>query len=150
MRRIIGASGFGSSHRVTRYVRTLLRDAPHNVQFAGYRPGSALAEEFRRAHIFSCPSVWEEPFGLVNVEAMASGLASVSTRSGGIPEIFAEGGGILVNPNSGEELAAALERLITDDALRLKIGRDAYQNFKRNFTWRSVHKRYGELLASLP
>lgn len=86
----------------------------------------------------------------MNVEAMASGLASVSTRSGGIPEIFAGGGGILVPPNSAEELAAALEKLIVDDALRVQLGREAYQNFKMNFTWRTVHKKYGELLASLP
>ncbi len=79
---------------------------------SGYRAASQLAEEFRRADIFCSPSVWEEPFGLVNVEAMASGLPVVSTRGGGVPEIFACGGGVLVERGSATELAAALEELI--------------------------------------
>ena len=147
--RIFGASGFGSRHSTTTYVRRLLRSAPANVEFRGYQPGSALAEEFRRAQIFCCPSIWDEPFGLVNVEAMASGVASVSTRSGGIPEIFAEGGALLVARESAEELACALQKLICDVPFRERLAAEAYDSFQKNFTWRAAHVKYREVLAGL-
>jgi len=147
--RVLGATGFGSANPSTAYSRSLRKDAPPNVEFGGYRTASALAEEFRRADIFCSPSVWEEPFGLVNVEAMASGLPVVSTRGGGVPEIFAAGGGVLVERGSATELAAALEALIRNGARRRELGMEGYASFQRNFTWRTVHRRYREVLAGL-
>ncbi len=147
--RLLGATGFGSASPATAYSRSIMRDAPENIEFGGYRPASGLAEEFRRADIFCSPSVWEEPFGLVNVEAMASGLPVVSTRGGGVPEIFADGGGVLVERGSATELASALEKLIVDCSLRRELAMEGYRSFHRNFTWKTVHRRYREVLASL-
>ena len=147
--RLLGATGFGSTNAPTKYSRSLMRNAPANIEFGGYRAASQLAEEFRRADIFCSPSVWEEPFGLVNVEAMASGLPVVSTRGGGVPEVFAGGGGVLVERGSATELAAALEELIVDRDLRRELGMEGYRSFQRNFTWKTVHGHYREVLASL-
>ncbi len=55
--RLLGATGFGSSNGVTAYSRSIVRNAPPNIEFGGYRPASALADEFRRADIFCSPSV---------------------------------------------------------------------------------------------
>jgi len=147
--RLLGATGFGSRNPATSYSRGIMRDAPPNIQFAGYCAAAALAEEFRRAEIFCSPSVWEEPFGMVNVEAMASGLPVVSTRGGGVPEIFAAGGGLLVERGSAVELASALERVIRDADLRQRLAAESYRSFRQNFTWRAVHGRYREVLAGL-
>jgi spore coat protein SA len=147
--RLLGATGFGSTNSATTYSRSIMRDAAPNVEFGGYRPASALAEEFRRADIFCSPSVWEEPFGLVNVEAMASGLPVVSTYGGGVPEVFSSGGGVLVGRGSATELAAALEVLIRNAGRRCELGMEGYRSFQRNFTWKIVHRRYREVLASL-
>ncbi len=147
--RLLGATGFGSTNTATAYSRSIMRDAPPNVEFGGYRPASALAEEFRRADIFCSPSVWEEPFGLVNVEAMASGLPVVSTHGGGVPEVFSSGGGVLVERGSATELAAALEVLIRNVGRRRELAMEGYRSFQRNFTWKIVHRRYREVLASL-
>ncbi len=149
MGRLLGATGFGSTNRATAYSRSLLRDAPANVQFGGYRAAGALAEEFRQAEIFCSPSIWEEPFGLVNVEAMASGLPVVSTRGGGVPEIFAEGGAVLVARDSATELAAALEQMVRDVSFRHRLAEEGYRSFQKDFTWRAVHGRYREVLATL-
>ena len=89
----------------TDYVRRLKANSPATVRFLAYRSGKALGDLFREADMFCSPSVWEEPFGLVNVEALASGLPVVSTRGGGTREIFAGGGGILVERGSAAELA---------------------------------------------
>jgi spore coat protein SA len=145
--RLLGATGFGSNNPATSYSRSIMRNAPGNVEFAGYRAASALGVEFRKADIFCSPSVWEEPFGLVNVEAMASGLPTVSTLGGGVPEIFAEGGALLVARDSPTELASALERVIRDPDFRCRLASEAYAAFQRRFTWRSVHSRYRQLLA---
>ena len=146
---VLGATGFGSASKPTSYSRSLLRDAPRNVEFGGYRAAAELAEEFRRADIFCSPSVWDEPFGLVNVEAMASRLPVISTRGGGVPEIFAEGGGVLVERDSPAELAAAIEGLISNEPRRHELAAEGYASFHRNFTWHSVHRRYCEVLSEL-
>ena len=147
--RLLGATGFGSTNSGTAYSRSIRRNAPPNIEFGGYRPASALADEFRKADIFCSPSVWEEPFGLVNVEAMASGLPVVSTRGGGVPEIFARGGGVLVERGSATELASALEGLIRNRARRRELAMEGHASFQRNFTWKTAHRRYREVLAGL-
>jgi spore coat protein SA len=147
--RLLGATGFGSSNPATDYSRSIRKNAPRNIEFGGYRPAAALADELRRADIFCSPSVWEEPFGLVNVEAMASGLPVVSTRGGGVPEVFAEGGGVLVKRGSATELAAALEGLIRSRERRRKLATEGQSSFQRNFTWRTIHHRYREVLEGL-
>ena len=64
-----------------------------------------------------------EPFGLSVLEAQASGVAVVGTRAGGIPDFVSDGdNGLLVPSGDATALAAALTRLVTDDALRHGIG----------------------------
>jgi spore coat protein SA len=146
--RIIGSVGFGSS-ATSDYVERLKQDAPENVEFADYISGSRLGDEYRRADIFCCPSVWNEPFGLVNVEAMASGLPAIATRVGGIPEIFRDGGGILIQGDSTAELVAAIEKLTADPALRSELAAQGYAAFSRNYRWSEIRKNYLQLLQSL-
>jgi spore coat protein SA len=93
--KIIGSVNFNDDRR-TEYVNQLHLNCPANVDFFPYTAGKSLAEEFRRASIFCCPSTWDEPFGMVNVEAMASGLPVIASAVGGVPEIFSRGGGVLV------------------------------------------------------
>jgi spore coat protein SA len=131
---IVGSSNFGTD-KETSYIRLLKANSPATVRFCSYRTGAALGDLFREADIFCSPSVWEEPFGLVNVEALASGLPVVSTRSGGASEIFAAGGGILVERGSVAQLACALRRLAQDPELRTRLGQQGYAVFRERFTW---------------
>jgi spore coat protein SA len=132
--RIVGSSNFGNS-RETYYINQLKANAPATVTFLPYRSGAALGDLFREADIFCSPSIWDEPFGLVNVEAFASGLPVISTRGGGASEIFANGGGILVERGSAEQLAAALRRLAEDAELRSVLGKQGHAAFRERFTW---------------
>ena len=138
---VIGAAHFASKTK-SEYVENLHRTAPANVEFHGYCVGKELAQRFRQADAFCFPPVWQEPFGLVNVEAMASGLPVVATRSGGMPEIFAEGGALLVNQNSVPELAGALRSIILNPSLRRTIAQQGYASFKKNFTWKTIYSKY--------
>ncbi len=75
-----------------------------------------------------------EPFGQVIVEAMASGCAVIATSTGGPTEIITDGvDGLLVTPNRPEELAAAIDRLVDDRDLRVRLGEAARQR-ARAFT----------------
>jgi spore coat protein SA len=141
---IVGSSSFGVS-KETEYIRRLKAIAPKTVQFVPYRTGIALGELFRTADMFCSPSIWEEPFGLVNVEALASGLPVVSTLGGGASEIFARGGGILVKRQSAVELASALRSLVENPALRAQLGGQAYAAFLERFTWSSVRTQMRQI-----
>lgn len=146
--RVVGSSFSGGSN-ATPFVQSIIRTAPPTVEFVGHRSATAIAEEYRAADIFCCPSLWEEPFGKVNVEAMACGLPVVATRVGGIPEIASEGGILLVEPNSPAALALALESLIKDNGLRAKLASEGVKSFRRQFTWTSALKRYHEITSGL-
>lgn len=68
-------------------------------------------------------SVQPEPFGRVLIEGMAAGLPIVATNNGGVPEIVLdEQTGLLVPPGNPGALAAAVERLLGDEALRRRLG----------------------------
>ena len=89
------------------------------VHFLGYVPyGLELLNLYRTADVFVLPSLTGEGLPQVLLEAMAKGAPVVATRVGGIPQLIRHGeNGFLVNPASAEELAAAIERMLTDKQL---------------------------------
>jgi glycosyltransferase involved in cell wall biosynthesis len=94
-----------------------LRDT---VAWLGDVPRVALAEEYRRCDVFALPSV-QEGFGIVLLEAMAAGKPIVAARAGAIPEVVPHG--TLVERESTEALAAAIEALYRSPEQRLLLGR---------------------------
>lgn len=73
-----------------------------------------------RHRIFVVPSVWAEPFGVVALEGIASGCAIVSSSQGGLPDAVGNCG-LYFRNGDVEGLTLALERTLTDDALRAKL-----------------------------
>ncbi len=146
--RVVGSSFAGGS-KATSYVRLLHRSSPSNVEFVPYRDAMKIAEEYRAADILCCPSIWQEAFGNVNIEAMACAVPVVATRVGGIPEIAADGGILLVEPDSAVAIADGLQKLIQDRDLRLKMGVEGVKSFRRRFTWSAVCMRYREIAESV-
>ncbi len=145
---VLGGAGFGDAPQ-TAYIKDQELRASENVRFESYCSGAALGERFRDADIFCMPVCWEEPLGMVVIEAMASGLPVVASRSGGIPEMLAEGGGLLVDRGSVEQLADALELLATNVSLRQRLAREALASFQKNFTWDVVRGNYRRIVESV-
>ena len=139
-----GATGFGV-HQETPYVRQV-RELAHslqqtrnaNITFPGYiHHDKDLPGYFQRATIFACPSLFEEPFGLVNGEAMACATPVVGSNRGGIPEALGPAG-IVVNPENTEELAAALVRLLDNAELRTQLGAASLARAREIFDWTAI------------
>ena len=90
----------------------------------------------------------DEPFGIVAVESMAVGTPVVATRVGGLAEIVEhERSGLTVPVDDPAALAAALERIGGDAALRARLGSAAAEGAPRRFDWRAWSSRYLEVLA---
>jgi glycogen synthase len=107
---------------------------------------------YSHAAVFCCPSIYE-PFGLINLEAMACATPVVASAVGGIPEVVVDGEtGYLVAPDLSSEppyeprhatqfaqrLAVALNRLLADPALRHRMGQQGRVWVEEHFSWRAV------------
>jgi len=93
------------------------------VHFVGARRD--LGNILGAVDMFVMPSLWEGlPLSLVL--AMGAGLPVVASRVAGIPEVVQDGvSGLLVDPGSVSQLADAMSRLVLDDQLRVKLGRES-------------------------
>jgi starch synthase len=129
-------------------VRALSANLP--VQFLGKIAAGRMPQVYQAADIFVCPSVWPEPFGMVNIEAMAAGKPVIASRVGGIPEIVVDGEtGIMVEPDDPDALATALRNLIDDPSLRAQMGRAGYQRAVHQFTWEKMLDELNALYQQL-
>ncbi len=143
---VVGGAFYGSK-RTTDYVRKLHRMArslPRNVRFVPYVPHEQMPEWFRLADVAVMPSPRREAFGLVNVEAMASAVPVVAADSGGMREIILhEETGYLVPVGylSGG-IADAVGRLLADQELARRMGEQAAQRVREQFTWESAAVRW--------
>jgi len=110
-----------------------------NVNFLGCISGKVLAKFYAASDIFVCPSVFAEAFGIVILEAMASGKPVITTKVGGIPEIIDhEVNGLLVEPHDVKELSNAIIRLLSDKKERLEMGRNARRKVEEYYDWKKL------------
>jgi len=112
-----------------------------NVEFLGYVQDNLLNPLFSSADVFVLPSAFGESFGIVILEAMASGTPVIGTKVGGIEEILSNGNGVLVPPSDPSALANAMISLINDADLQRKIVRRALESVREKYDWRCVAKK---------
>jgi glycosyltransferase involved in cell wall biosynthesis len=119
--RIIGADRFGPDSPETPFLRALRpRAAAAGVVMEGFQTHPRVLEAMARAAIVVVPGRWPEPFGLVALEAMASGAALIFTPRGGLPELVGDAG-LAVAPEP-ESIAGAILALAADPAHRAGLG----------------------------
>jgi glycosyltransferase involved in cell wall biosynthesis len=102
-----------------------------------------LKDLYEQSNIFVLTSEAEN-FPVALMEAMAAGLAIITTKATGCAEVVGDSA-ILVEPRNPEAIRAALRVLATNSDLRRKLGRAARRRSENNFSWTSVAKRYVEL-----
>lgn len=119
----------------------------HVVEFLGGFPNQALPDVYRSAHIFVMPA--HESFGIVYLEASASGLPVVAGRSGGTAEAVREGEtGLLVAPDDPQELAATLSRLLREPELRHRLGQAGRRWVETEMNWERAARQVQQALAT--
>jgi spore coat protein SA len=148
---IVGSAFYGSN-RKTKYVNHLYQLAEkvsEHVKFVPFVPHNQIHFWFQAADIVIVPSIGKEAFGLVNIEAMACGIPVIATNNGGMPEIIQHGDtGFLINPKDAvNELAAYLDKLLSNPAFLKEMGENSVLNVKKNFTWeKSAQRLLGQYL----
>ena len=120
------------------------------VLWPGYVANRDMPSLYATSNLFVLPSLIE-PFGISALEAMASGRPVVATRVGGLADLVEEGvNGYLVPPCSIEGLEEAMLRILEDEGLERRLGREGRRRAERYFSWDVVARRilslYGELL----
>lgn len=129
---IIGADRFGPQSPRTPFLARMEAEArAAGVLMRGYQPHRAVLEAMARAAIVVMPSRWEEPFGLVAIEALAAGAALITTARGALPEVVGEAA-LFADPDRPETLAEAILTLARDEAERTALaarGRERVQAF---------------------
>jgi glycosyltransferase involved in cell wall biosynthesis len=87
------------------------------------------------------PSRWQEPFGLINIEAGAARRPMVASCVGGIPEVIRDGeNGLLFDPDDFTSFVRAVRRLIDDKMLRAEMGRRARVIVEEEFTTKPIRR----------
>ncbi|MDG6904402.1 MAG: glycosyltransferase family 4 protein [Nitrososphaerota archaeon] len=121
-----------------------------NVVFAGEIDAQELSRYYAACDIAVLPSKdSSEGFGLVLMEAMATGKAVIGSRVGGVPEVITDGfNGILVEPNNVEALARAMEFLFQNDEARVLMGRHGRMLAEQN-DWSTVAKKLESLYRKI-
>jgi glycosyltransferase involved in cell wall biosynthesis len=105
------------------------------IDFAGEVSHSEIPMYLSEADIFVRPSL-SEGMGNSFIEAMAAGLPVIATPVGGIPDFLADGEtGVFCKPGDPQSLAAAVERLRGDAALRGKLTTNALHMVRERYDW---------------
>ena len=121
-----------------------------NIEFLGFIDESLKPLYFKASDIFCLPSTtMAESFGIVNLEAMASGIPIVSSKLGGIPDIVKDGeNGLLVKPGDVEGLADALIYLLKNEDVREKMGDDGRKKVE-NYSWEKIAEETDKIYKKL-
>jgi glycosyltransferase involved in cell wall biosynthesis len=125
-------------------------------------PRQDVIQFYSHAAVFCCPSVYE-PFGIINLEAMACETAVVASAVGGIKEVVVhEETGLLVDPNLkpnsfdpvdpasfSAELAVAINRLLANPTLRYQFGQAGRRRVEQMFSWDAIARQTIDLYQSI-
>jgi glycosyltransferase involved in cell wall biosynthesis len=118
---------------------TRLAGGDTRIRYIGYRKD--VENVYHTADVIVVPSRWQEPLGLINLEAGACRKPVVATRVGGIPEVMEDGvNGFLVEPGDVGGLADRVTQLLADPALRARLGEAGRARIEQNFATRPVRE----------
>lgn len=144
-------------------VAAVSQNRPGVVWIQAMLPVQEKIAMYSHASVFCCPSIYE-PFGIINLEAMACETAVVATAVGGIKEVVVEGEtGFLVpldqqtespfeavHPEKfARDLAAGVNKIMADDDLRNRMAKAGRKRAVDHFSWSSIAKKTYDLYKTL-
>lgn len=143
---LAGGGGYGAEE-----VEARIRQSPaaDRITWTGWLPDAEIERLYRRASVFAFPSL-DEGFGIPVLEAMAHGVPVLSSTRGALPEVCGDAA-LLADPFREDGIAQALDALIRDEDLRIRLaraGRARAQEFPWSRTIEETWKAYRELGAA--
>lgn len=121
--------------------KNLPAEARSRIELTGYVDDSTRERLVADADVFCAPSLYES-FGLIFLEAMRLAVPVIGTHAGGIPEVVEDGKtGLLVKPESPEEIAHAIVDLLTEEPKRLALAAAGRRSFVEKFSNLAMAKR---------
>ena len=146
---LVLATGKPDTPEIEDELRRVLKQTPNVVWIRDMLEDPDLVSLYNEAAVFACPSIYE-PFGIINLEAMACETPVVATRVGGIKEVVADGEtGLLVPPGDPVRLGKAITKLIEDPALSGRMGKAGRKRVLQHFTWDRIAQKTLKLYRSL-
>jgi alpha-maltose-1-phosphate synthase len=128
-------------------LRRAVAEHPNVLWIAEMVPVDEVVQLYSHTAVFVCPSVYE-PFGIINLEAMACRTPVVASAVGGILEVVEDGRtGLLVPPAKPDELAAAIRRVLDDRDLARAFGEAGRRRVEERFSWASIAERTERVYA---
>jgi glycosyltransferase involved in cell wall biosynthesis len=147
--KLVLATGKPDTPDIEVQLRRALRSANDVVWIREMLEDHDLVNLYNEAAAFACPSVYE-PFGIINLEAMACETPVVATRVGGIKEVVVdEETGLLVPPSDPAKLGRAITRILEDPEAATRMGKAGRRHVLQQFTWDRIALKTLELYRSL-
>ncbi|PIY95571.1 MAG: glycosyltransferase family 1 protein [Candidatus Kerfeldbacteria bacterium CG_4_10_14_0_8_um_filter_42_10] len=122
------------------YKMFLLKDLEDKVFFEGYVSAEEIPHYYATADIYCSPATHGESFGIVLLEAMASGKPVVASSNEGYKQVLSSKEGILVEPKNVVQLAKAIISLMDDKKKRKKMG-EAGRKKAEKYSWKNITKQ---------
>ncbi|MEZ5503860.1 MAG: glycosyltransferase family 4 protein [Halioglobus sp.] len=119
-----------------------------NIHLLGAMPYTQVVDFYRRAVAVIVPSIWDEPFGLIVIEAYSQRTPVIVNNAGALPELVAaSGGGIVYDDTNG--LQRAVASLLQSPQRRNELGEQGYAAYRRLWTEEQHLQRYLELIGEI-
>lgn len=119
-----------------------------NVHMVGYfsHKLDTINDFYLRADVYVAPSVWNEPLGLVILEAMVNKTPVVVSRKGGVTTLVKDGyNGFLIRPRSPKLIVEKVNLLLQDEKLAERMGERAYKTVTEKFSWDRIATKFYNL-----
>jgi glycosyltransferase involved in cell wall biosynthesis len=146
---LVLATGKPDTPQILEELRRALSASENVVWIPEMLEDPDLVGLYNEAAVFACPSIYE-PFGIINLEAMACETPVVATRVGGIKEVVVDGEtGLLVPPGDPVRLGRALSRILEDPRLAARMGEAGRKRVLQHFTWDRIAEKTLKLYRSL-
>ncbi len=146
---IVGSSNFAEA-TVTDYQKELLSQINNRIKFTGFIDNSKLPSYYKIADIVVTPSICQEAASLVNIEAMMSGKAIITTSQGGNPEYVNSSGSIMIDysGNKNKLIDQLYENILLMINNRILVSKMAENNkiYAKSFTKQNYFENYSKII----
>ncbi|HHY63242.1 MAG TPA: glycogen synthase [Bacillota bacterium] len=147
--KVVLIAGTPDTKEIEEELAARVKDLPNVVWINRMLPREHVIQLYSHASVFACPSVYE-PFGIINLEAMACEIPVVASAVGGIPEVVVDGEtGFLVPPGDPESLASAINRVIDSEKLHTQFGKAGRRRVERFFSWEAIAEKTKDMYLEI-